>query len=377
MQTLRGPSRRIPGLVGLAFALFSAGLSAQLPEDLDQLSAGELYGAACANCHGPDGRGLDRGLVGFEEELPDFTDCDFAAREPDADWIAIAHSGGPTRGFSRMMPAFGEALTVEQIARIIRHIRGFCTDASWPPGELNFPRALLAEKAFPEDEWVVEGDASLEGDGAVDGQFVWEQRFGPRSQFEVVIPYGWAEVPTGGGSDWVSGFGDLVLGVKHAPYADGEAGRIFAIGGEIVLPTGEETKGFGLPGAKTEAFASFGQALPSDAFIQAQLGGEVPFYDGGEKEGFGRLVLGRTFTSGQWGRSWTPMVEVQAKRELEGGVPVAVDVVPQMQISLNRRQHALASVGLLIPATETSGRSMRLMAYLLLDWFDGGFFEGW
>jgi mono/diheme cytochrome c family protein len=377
MQTLTGASLRTLGFVASAFALFSVAVSGQLPEDLDQLSGAELYGAACANCHGPEGRGLDRSLVAFEEELPDFSDCDFAVREPDADWTAIAHSGGPTRGFSQMMPAFGEALTVEQITRIVRHIRGFCTDPSWPPGELNFPRALLAEKAFPEDEWVVEGGASLEGDGAVDGQFVWEQRFGPRSQFEVAIPYGWAEVPTTGGSDWVSGFGDLVLGVKHAPYQNGAAGRIFAIGGEIVLPTGDETKGFGAPGAKTEAFASFGQALPSDAFIQAQVGGEVPFYDGGEKEGFGRVVLGRTFTSGQWGRSWTPMAEIQAKRELEGGVPVAVDIVPQMQISLNRRQHILASVGVLIPATETEGRSVRLMAYVLVDWFDGSLFEGW
>jgi hypothetical protein len=71
------------------------------------------------------------------------------------------------------------------------------------------------------------------------------------------------------------------------------------------------------------------------------------------------------------------MASRQAKRELEGGVPTALDVVPQLQVSLNTRQHVLASVGLLIPTTETSGRSVRLLAYLLLDWFDGGFFEGW
>jgi hypothetical protein len=71
------------------------------------------------------------------------------------------------------------------------------------------------------------------------------------------------------------------------------------------------------------------------------------------------------------------MVELQAKRELEGGVPTTIDVVPQLQVSLNSRQHVLASIGLLVPTTETDGRSVRLLAYLLLDWFDGGFFEGW
>jgi mono/diheme cytochrome c family protein len=357
------------------------GATAQAPQNLDAASGAELYGAACAGCHGGDGRGLDRSLVGFEEPLPDFTDCNFATREPDADWTAIAHGGGPVRGFSEMMPAFGTALTVEQIARIIGHIRTLCAEPRWPRGELNLPRALLAEKAFPEDEWVIEADADFAEQGAVAGQFVWEQRFGSRSQIEVAIPYGWVELPAAGGAPgatrWSSGLGDLVLGLKHAAHVDNPAGRILAAGAEVVLPTGEEAKGLGADGVKAEGFVSFGQALASDAFVQAQTGAEIPFYDGGEKEGFARLVVGRTFTSGQWGRSWTPMIEIQAKRELEGGVPTTVDVVPQLQVSLNTRQHVLANVGLLVPATETAGRSVRLLAYVLLDWFDGGFFDGW
>jgi hypothetical protein len=354
-------------------ALVATHARAQAPEELAALSDAQLYEAACASCHGNDGRGLDRALVAFQEPLPDFTDCDFAAREPDSDWIAIGHQGGPVRGFSVMMPAFGSALTVDQVTRIVNHIRTLCTEPAWPRGELNLPRALLAEKAFPEDEWVIESDADLGDQAAVSGQFVWEQRFGPRSQFEVVIPYGWVETPA---TRWTSGFGDLVLGVKHAAYHSHAAGRIFAVGAEVVLPTGDEAKGLGAEGTKTEAFLSFGQVLPRDAFVQAQAGAEVPLYDG-EKEGFGRLVLGRTFTSGSWGRSWTPMIEVQAKRVLEGGMPTAIDLVPQIQVSLNTRQHVLAAVGLLVPTTETSGRSVRLLAYLLLDWFDGGFFEGW
>lgn len=367
--------------LGVLAALALAEAAAQVPYDLDSLSGAELYQAACAGCHGADGRGLDHSLVAFEEPLPDFTDCNFAAREPDADWIAIAHEGGPVRGFSAMMPAFGRALTVEQIARIVAHVRTFCTDPAWPRGELNLPRALLAEKAFPEDEWVVEADTDLGDPGAVAAQFVWEQRFGPRSQLEVVIPYGWVERPEPGGSlgatRWASGLGDVVVGLKHAFYVDNAAGRILSLGAEAVVPTGDESKGIGGDGFKAEGFLAFGHVLPSDAFVQAQAGAEIPLYDGGEKEGFARLVLGRTFTSGQWGRSWTPMIELQAKRELEGAVPTFLDVVPQLQVSLNTRQHVLANVGLLVPATETDGRSVRLLAYLLLDWFDGGFFEGW
>ena len=51
-------------------------------------------------CHGADGRGSPPERVGFDVPLPDFTDCSFATREPDGDWFAVAHQGGPVRGFA-------------------------------------------------------------------------------------------------------------------------------------------------------------------------------------------------------------------------------------------------------------------------------------
>ena len=57
-----------------------------------------LYRAACVTCHGPDGKGSPRTLVGFDVGLPDFTDCSFASAEADADWFAVIHEGGPVRG---------------------------------------------------------------------------------------------------------------------------------------------------------------------------------------------------------------------------------------------------------------------------------------
>ncbi|HKK45218.1 MAG TPA: c-type cytochrome, partial [Balneolaceae bacterium] len=115
----------------------------------------ELYLKACAACHGVKGRGLTQSQLGFALLLPDLSDCNFATREPNADWIAIAHQGGPVRGFSSIMPAFGGLLSKDDIEKVIEHIRTFCTDASWPRGDLNLPRALVTEKAFPEDEAVL------------------------------------------------------------------------------------------------------------------------------------------------------------------------------------------------------------------------------
>ncbi len=52
------------------------------------------------------------------------------------------------------MPAFGDALAGAEIELVIGHLRTFCTDDAWPRGELNLPRPLVTEKAFPENEAV-------------------------------------------------------------------------------------------------------------------------------------------------------------------------------------------------------------------------------
>lgn len=377
-----GLARRRPGGSLLAAVLLagSGPLGAQSVESFADASGETIFQAACAACHGPDGRGLDRALVGFEEELPDFTDCAFASREPDADWIAVAHEGGPVRGFSAMMPAFRGALTPDQLQRVMGHVRTLCEDPAWPRGELNLPRALVTEKAYPEDEWVVEAGVALEGVRDAEASFVYERRFGSRSQLEVRIPYGWRETSTDSEPRELrrrNGLGDVALGVKHAVHHDVEAGTIVSLGAEVVLPTGDETTGLGDPGSTLELFTSAGRVLGADAFLQAQAGVEVPTWSGAENEAFLRGVVGRTFTRGEWGRSWTPMLEVLASRDLAGGASTRLDVAPQIQVSLNTRQHVLANLGLLVPATDTGGRSLRLLAYVLLDWFDGGFFEGW
>ena len=74
-----------------------------------------VFQAACASCHGSDGRGAPASLTTLDTPPPDFTDCDFANREPDCDWVGIAYEGGPSRGFSEIMPAFDGVLTVEQV----------------------------------------------------------------------------------------------------------------------------------------------------------------------------------------------------------------------------------------------------------------------
>src|SRR5690349_1738573 len=107
----------------------------------------QIFEAACATCHAVDGKGSPRSVVGFTplsngHDLPDFTDCSTNTPEPLADWVAVVHEGGRIRGLDRHMPSFGEALSIDEIERAVRYVGSFCTDTSWPRGDLNFPRAF-------------------------------------------------------------------------------------------------------------------------------------------------------------------------------------------------------------------------------------------
>ena len=334
----------------------------------------EVYEATCAACHGMDGTGVAPTQVGFDVPLPDFTDCNFASREPDADWVAVGHEGGPVRGFDHTMPAFGGALSVGELQRAVDYIRTFCGDPAWPRGELNLPRPFFTEKAYPEDEavWTVGG--TTDGPAIYSSEMVYESRFGARSQWELVVPYGLYEAPDGG---WSGGFGDVALGVKHALWHSPESGSILSLTGEVILPLGDEDDGVGSGVTIFEPFVSFGQLLPAGAFLHVMVGGEFPTdTEIAENESFWRGALGKTFTSGQFGRAWSPMVEVLGARALESGADIEWDVVQQLQLTLNTRQHVMANVGVRIPVDD-SAREPEILMYVLWDWFDGGFFEGW
>ena len=334
-----------------------------------------LYESTCAACHGSDGSGTPRAQLGYDPP-PDFTECSFATVEPDADWYAVAHDGGPARAFSRRMPAFGEALTEADLTAVLRHIRSFCQDRAWPRGELNLPRPFLTEKAFPENETVFTGTIATGDESAVGMQVLYEQRFGSRNQFEIAVPLEARD----GSSGWQRGLGDLAVAVKRALAHSLDAGFIFSAAAELVFPTGKEDRGLGKGTTIFEPYLAFGKILPSDTFLQAQVGAEVPFdRDVASNEGFWRLAYGRTFVEGPlgFGRAWTPMVELVGVREFESGASTHWDIAPQMQVSLSRRQHILVNVGVQIPVNDRAGRPTRVLTYLLWDWFDGGFFEGW
>jgi hypothetical protein len=331
----------------------------------------QVFDSICITCHGPDGRGG----VNLELEKivtpPDFTDCAFANREPDDAFLAVAHGGGTSRGFSPLMPPWGGAYTEEELRLAVRYIRTFCTDQRWPRGELNLPRPLVTAKAFPEDEAVVTTSSNA---GSVVTKFIYERRFGPLNQVEIIVPLSSVETSASGRA---TGLGDIALEYKRTLAHSLTRGNILSATAEFVLPTGSETKELGGGFAVFEPFVTFGQMLPRDGFIQAQAGFGIPMKSGHDNEVFWRTAVGKTFEQGRFGRIWSPMLEVLAARPIVSGARVEWDLLPGVQVTLNARQHVRLAGGWRLPVTDADVRKKSVIVYLLWDWYEGGFFEGW
>ncbi|MEO7962992.1 MAG: cytochrome c [Gemmatimonadaceae bacterium] len=370
------------GVVVAAVAMSTGLLRAQAVSAEPDLSGRQLFVAACANCHGANGRGAPQSQVGFTIALPDFSDCNYSSRENAQDWFAIVHEGGRIRSFSKRMPAFGSALSSDQIERVVAYVRSLCEDPSWPRGELNLPRAHLTEKAFPEDESVFTSASSGEpGARASTFAYIHEKRFGARTQIEVRVPLTLGRLASDSTSNNFSGhLGDVSVALKRVLSHNQSLSRAHILSGgvELALPTGNASLGTGSGTPVAEPFVLAAQMLGPDAFVQFQGAVEFPFdARKATTEAVGRAVIGRSFAPSGNGRTFTPMVEVEGVHELSSGAMFEWSWVPQMQISLSRRQHISASVGARLPFGRRAGVARELLAYLVWDWFDGGFLDGW
>ncbi len=340
----------------------------------------EIFEAGCAGCHGGNGKGAPQSTTGFEkpDSFPDFTRCEQTTPEDNWAWRSVIRDGGPSRGFSQIMPSFSGALTPEQIDAVVGYLRGFCEEKGWPRGELNLPLALGTEKAFPEDEVVIRNTVNAQGAPGIISEIVHEQRFGQKNQIEVAVPVEFQHPAPG---TWYGGFGDVGIALKRVMFSSlgSHSGSILSLFGEALLPSGNRAHGLGTGLATFQTFAAYGQLFPGKFFLQMQGGADLPTDTSKvPQDVFLNTAVGKWFNQTEGlGRLWAPMVEFLAHKNLQDGAKTAWDVMPEMQVTISKRQHVRFNAGLRIPATNTAGRQMQVMFYVLWDWQDGKLWEGW
>jgi hypothetical protein len=245
------------------------------------------------------------------------------------------------------MPSFGEGATPEQLRAAVRYVRSLCGERGWPPGELNFPRAFLAEKAYPENEAVVKAH----GGGQ---ELIYERRIGRRAQLEASA----RTVLDSAGRPFDGVTGALKYNVWHS------AARraIASVGLEVTPPIGRQDL------CEIEPFLAFGAQPVPAGFVQGELVGTWEESEG--VKGFSySLGVGR-----ELGR-FVPMIEVGGA--VPRGGESTVSFVPQVWFQLSRLGHVAGSLGVELPVRGPEPRHSRVTAFLLWDYGDGGLFRGW
>jgi len=313
----------------------------------------EMWGAWCARCHAQDGTGKIAEPTVTVQPM-DFTDCKLTTAEPDADWERAIAKGGPGVGLSPQMPGFEDSLTPDQISGFVAHIRGFCTQRGWPSGNTNFPRPIITEKAFPENEFLILPAVSHDKEVEIVG--LYEMRLGKRSMFEVAVPV--VSVP---GEPRTSGIGDLEVSLKHTIFATAHSPRIVSLGLDAVIPNGNEEKGLGHGTAFFEPFISAG-AMLGNWYLQTQVKVELPVDpEKGERAFIYNGYLGRD--TSQAPNTWTLGIELNGENH-------EVSLTPQVRKGLTGTGALGMSIGAMVPINEREERGVRWVGYLLWEFLE-------
>jgi hypothetical protein len=167
------------------------------------------------------------------------------------------------------MLSFVDALTSEQMDKVIAYLRSLCTDKSWPRGEFNLPLAFATEKAFPEDEVVIKSAVNARGAPGSTSDIIYEQRFGARYQLEVDVPI---VVNRQSPGLWYGGVGDTTVVVKRVLIANLHAGSILTAFVGVIVPSGI---GLGL-GSVTIPNLAHSRNSACLSFVQLQAGTDQP-----------------------------------------------------------------------------------------------------
>ncbi len=358
---------------GVLYGLFHACIVWAVQSSiLETLPAAEVYRRACAACHGPDGRGYPGGewreRTALKVPPPDFTDPKFSSREPLADWITVIREGGPSRGLSSQMPAYGLVLSDHKIHELATFIKTFGHDPRYPQGELNFLRALVTTKAFPEDEFILiyRYDRLRPTEDVpyrIRPTVYYARRFGPDGQIEVKAT---PEIePQSTRTPW-----ELEIGLKWSLIHDLHRLWILTIGAETAIPVRSEEP------IRIAPYVAMGKALGDRWTLQTSVHlmlstrpTDVPSQL--------RVAAIVHWLPMESLRGLFPGLEVFIQRDLGAGHEFQVWLAPQLRITLTRRGHVALTVGPVWELTHTREIRYRIHAFLLWEYVDGPFWKGW
>lgn len=359
-------SRRARLVTVLVFSALLCGARA-IHASGETLSGEQLFVRHCARCHTTAGSGLPAGhplLANFRNPPADFTDPLFNSMEPAGDWLLVVKHGGAAMGLSPQMPAHAGRMSDAEIEVVVNHLATFADTDGYPPGELNFTRAIRSIKAFPETEllFLQRYEEARDDEPAAWRNTIYHaRRLGRRLQAEVKLSY----LDQGATSE----VHEAELGVKWA-FHDRGTRLLLATGADVEIPVhaaGETT---------LVPYLSHASPLGERFTLQGTLRTHLPL----DQLSAGDVEVSEVvhWLPTDWPRGIFPGLELTASAPFRAGDKWRASVIPQLHFALTKRGHVAVNVGIEVPlAGARDDYRYRAHAFLLWDMADGGFWLGW
>lgn len=99
--------------------IFAAVFAMSLSASAFAADAAEIFKSKCSSCHGEDGKAQTK--MGQKEKIPDFTTEKFQSGLTDDKIKDVITNGVP----DTKMKAFSGKLTADEIATLVKFVRGF------------------------------------------------------------------------------------------------------------------------------------------------------------------------------------------------------------------------------------------------------------
>jgi len=356
-------SARLVAALGLGVGLGGT----QAVSGCESLTGEQLFVRHCARCHTTAGSGLPAGhplLANFKNPPADFTDALFNSMEPAGDWLLVVKHGGASMGLSSQMPAHAGRMSDAEMETVVAHLSRFADTTGYPPGELNFTRAIRTIKAFPETELLFLQRYEPARDEEPAGRrstLYYARRLGKRLQAEAKLSH----LDQGTTSE----LHEAELGLKWAFHNRGTS-LLLAAGTDVEVPVHATDETTVVP------YLSHASPLGERFTLQGTLRTHLPLDQlaGGDVE-LSEIVH---WLPTEWPRGLFPGLEVTVAAPFDADDKWRASVIPQLHLALSKRGHVALNLGVEMPlAGARDDYRYRLHAFLLWDMADGGFWLGW
>lgn len=107
-------------LICMVFALIYTSVSYATG---DPVKGKESFNTICATCHGPEGKGDGPAAAALDPKPRNLSDAAYVSGLTDDHLFKVVKEGGAANGLSAGMPAWGSALSDDQIWNVIAYIR--------------------------------------------------------------------------------------------------------------------------------------------------------------------------------------------------------------------------------------------------------------